>query len=240
MEYTTLGPTQLKVSRIGLGTHKLDQVGDPMGLLDRAVELGINFIDTANSYGDAEKILGRWSGLDSVVLAAKVGLGVGYRAREANRSGLSAYHIKRACLDSLTRLDRKIDLYQLHRPEPGMYWPEIWQAMAQLISTSDITYVGTSNFTPSQIHKSRLEANHLRMMGVVSEQNHFSEFHNWTDPSSYHEENVGFIAYKALERGRLAPNGVRWALDNGADVVLVGASSVEQLEEVVRATWAER
>ena len=114
---------------------------------------------------------------------------------------------------------------------------KIWQAMGYLVSHGTITYVGTSNFTPGQIKRGQKVAKKMGMMGLISEQHHFSKNRFWEGPENY--EGVGYISYKSLERGSLAPEGAGWALDNEADVVLVGASSVEQLTEVVEATYGQ-
>ena len=111
---------------------------DSHSIMDRALELGINFFDTANRYGGelgagaTEEIVGRWFGLgggrrEQVVLATKL---YGAMGDGPNDRGLSARHIRQACEDSLRRLNTDvIDLYQMHHVDRAAPWDEIWQAM---------------------------------------------------------------------------------------------------------------
>lgn len=129
-------------------------------IMDRALEAGINLFDTADVYGGpqspdmekgfgtSEEIIGRWLAQggrrDRIVLATKVyqPMGTGPNDRR-----LSAYHIRRACEDSLRRLQiDHIDLYQMHDVDRRTPWDEIWQAMEQLVREGKVTYVGSSNF----------------------------------------------------------------------------------------------
>ena len=124
MEYIHLGRTGLRVSRLCLGTMAFGREADEptsVRIMDRALELGINFFDTANVYGRprgiTEGIVGRWLAQgggrrDKIVLATKV---YGALGEGPNDKGLSAYNIRRACEDSLRRLQTDhIDLYQMH------------------------------------------------------------------------------------------------------------------------------
>ncbi|MCB0106578.1 MAG: aldo/keto reductase, partial [Caldilineaceae bacterium] len=139
MNYTTLGRTGLNVSRLCLGTMNFGPQTteeDSFAIMDRALETGVNFFDTANVYGRklgegvTEQIIGRWLAQDGgrrdqIVLATKVYNRMGERP---NERGLSAYHIRKACEDSLRRLQTDhIDLYQMHHVERTTPWEEIWQ-----------------------------------------------------------------------------------------------------------------
>ena len=140
VQYTHLGRTGLKVSRLCLGTMNfgpLTSEDESFAIMDRAVDEGINFFDTANVYGwkvgegVTEQIVGRWltqgGRRDKVVLATKV---YGKMGEGPNDRGLSAYHIRRACEESLRRLQTDhIDLYQMHHVDMETPWEEIWQAM---------------------------------------------------------------------------------------------------------------
>jgi len=141
MEYTHLGRTGLKVSRLCLGTMNfgpLTAEADSFAIMDEALELGLNFFDTANVYGwkmgegITEQIVGRWFAQggrrrEKVALATKV---YGRMSTWPNDSRLSAYHIRRACEESLRRLRTDhIDLYQMHHIDRDSPWEEIWQAM---------------------------------------------------------------------------------------------------------------
>jgi aryl-alcohol dehydrogenase-like predicted oxidoreductase len=207
MKFTSLGRTGLKVSRLCLGTMnfgKATSEEDSFAIMDRALELGINFFDTANRYGDpvgrTEEIIGRWfaqgdSRREKIVLATKV---FGPMGPGANDEGLSAYHIRMACNDSLKRLQTDhIDLYQMHHIDrgfphfkskleylsgdlknlsypphitPGAPWEEIWQQMEQLIREGKILYVGSSNFAAWNIAQANEKAAARHFLGLVSEQ----------------------------------------------------------------------
>ncbi len=182
MEYTNLGRTGLQVSRLCLGTMNfgpLTTEGDSYVLMDRALELGINFFDTANVYGWkfgeglTEQIIGRWLAQgggrrEKVVLATKVYNKMG---EWPNERGLSAYHIRKAAEDSLRRLQTDhIDLYQMHHVERSTPWEEIWQAMEQLVREGKVLYVGSSNFAGWHIAKAQAHAEKRNFMGLVSEQ----------------------------------------------------------------------
>jgi aryl-alcohol dehydrogenase-like predicted oxidoreductase len=152
---------------------------DSYAIMDRALELGFNFFDTANVYGwklgegVTEQIIGRWLAQgggrrDKIVLATKVYNKMG---EAPNEHGLSAYHIKKACEDSLQRLQTDhIDLYQMHHIERSTPWEEIWQAMEQLVREGKVLYVGSSNFAGWHLAKAQAAAKERNFMGLVSEQ----------------------------------------------------------------------
>jgi aryl-alcohol dehydrogenase-like predicted oxidoreductase len=182
MDYTYLGRTGLKVSRFCLGTMNFGprtSEEDSHAIMDRALELGINFFDTANVYGHkkgegvTEQIVGRWLAQgggrrEKIVLATKVYNEMG---DGPNDRGLSAYHIRRACEGSLRRLQTDhIDLYQMHHVQRNTSWEEIWQAMEQLVREGKVLYVGSSNFAGWHIAHAQCEAQKRDFMGLVSEQ----------------------------------------------------------------------
>ncbi len=182
MQYTHLGRTGLHVSRLCLGTMNFGpqtSAADSFAIMDKALELGINFFDTADVYGwklgegITEQIIGRWLAQgggrrEQIVLATKVYNKMG---EGPNERGLSAYHIRRACEDSLRRLQTDhIDLYQMHHIERSTPWEEIWQAMEQLVREGKILYVGSSNFAGWQIAQANGLAAGRHFMGLVAEQ----------------------------------------------------------------------
>ncbi|MCS7222013.1 MAG: aldo/keto reductase [Anaerolineae bacterium] len=182
MQYVHLGRTGLKVSRLCLGTMNFGPEtteADSHAIMDRALELGINFFDTANVYGwrkgegVTEQIIGRWFAQgggrrEKVVLATKV---YGEMGDWPNQSRLSALHIRRACEDSLRRLKTDyIDLYQMHHIDRETPWEEIWQAMEVLVQQGKILYVGSSNFAGWHIVQAQCVAAQRHFMGLVSEQ----------------------------------------------------------------------
>src|SRR3954465_8529744 len=146
MDYTHLGRSGLRVSRLVLGTMNFGpqtEEPDSHRIMDRAIEHGINFFDTANVYGwkqgegITEQIIGRWFAQgggrrEKVVLATKV---YGNMGDWPNEKGLFARHIIRACNGSLRRLQTDwIDLYQMHHISRDTPWEEIWQAMETLVA----------------------------------------------------------------------------------------------------------
>lgn len=188
MQYTHLGRTGLKVSRIALGTMNFGELADEAAsfkIMDEALEAGINLFDTADvyggpqspdmvkGYGTSEEVIGNWlaqdkSRRDKIVLATKV-----YQPMDTgpNDKYLSAYHIRRACEASLRRLKTDhIDLYQMHHVDRATPWEEIWQAMEQLIREGKITYVGSSNFAGWDIATAQCTALSRRLLGLASEQ----------------------------------------------------------------------
>ena len=182
MEYVKLGRTGLKVSRLCLGTMNFGpqtNEADSFAIMDKALELGINFFDTANVYGwktgegVTEQIVGRWLAQGSgrrqgIVLATKV---YGSMGDGPNERGLSAYHIMRACEESLQRLRTDhIDLYQMHHVDRETPWEEIWQAMELLVQQGKVLYVGSSNFAGWHIAQAQGAAERRHFLGLVSEQ----------------------------------------------------------------------
>jgi aryl-alcohol dehydrogenase-like predicted oxidoreductase len=182
MELTHLGRTGLQVSRLCLGTMNFGpetSEEDSFAIMDRALDEGINFFDTANVYGwkkgegVTEQILGRWFAQgggrrDKVVLATKV---YGSMGDWPNESRLSALSIRRACEGSLRRMQTDhIDLYQMHHVDRDTPWDELWQAMDLLVQQGKVLYVGSSNFAGWHIAKANEAARARGSLGLVSEQ----------------------------------------------------------------------
>lgn len=182
MNYTNLGRTGLQVSRLCLGTMNFGPQtteADSFAIMDRALETGVNFFDTANVYGwklgegITEQIIGRWLAQgggrrERIVLATKVYNRMG---EGPNERGLSAYHIRKACEESLRRLQTDhIDLYQMHHVDRTTPWEEIWQALEQLACEGKVLYVGSSNFAGLHIALAQFAAQKRNFLGLVSEQ----------------------------------------------------------------------
>ena len=182
MQYTNLGRTGLKVSRLCLGTMNFGpqtSEEDSFAVMDKALEHGINFWDSANVYGGkkgegiTEQIIGRYFAQgggrrEKVVLATKV---YGDMGEWPNTSRLSALHIRRACEDSLRRLQTDyIDLYQMHHIWREAPWEEIWQAMELLVQQGKVLYIGSSNFAGWHIARANEIAKQRNFLGLVSEQ----------------------------------------------------------------------
>lgn len=174
MQYTYLGKSGLKVSRICLGTMNFGPATDEkeaFRIMDAALDAGINFFDTANIYGWGEnsglteEIIGRWfkqggNRREKVVLATKV-YGSMHDDTDGpnNESGLSAYKIRRHLEGSLRRLQTDhIELYQMHHVDPAVTWDELWGAFENAVHQGKIGYVGSSNFAAWQIAIAQSEA----------------------------------------------------------------------------------
>ena len=218
MEYTNLGRTGLSVSRLCLGTMNFGpetSEPDSFAIMDRALEHGINFFDTANVYGwklgegVTEQIIGRWFAQgggrrEKVVLATKV---YGRMGDWPNEQGLSARHIIRACEDSLRRLRTDwIDLYQMHHISRSTPWEEIWQAMETLVAQGKVLYVGSSNFAGWHIVAAQESAARRHFLGLVSEQCIYNLMTRYVEleviPAAQHY-GLGIIPWSPLHGGLL-------------------------------------
>jgi aryl-alcohol dehydrogenase-like predicted oxidoreductase len=230
MEYTHLGRSGLSVSRLCLGTMNFGSLtppGEAHAIMDHAHELGINFFDTANTYGRAqsppgqvarnershagwtEEILGDWFAggggrRERTVLATKL---YGDMGTWPNEGKLSALNIRRACDASLARLRTDyIDLYQMHHIDRDTPWDEIWQAMEVLTAQGKILYVGSSNFAGWHIARASETARARGFLGLVSEQ---SLYNLWTRTielevlPAARAYGVGVIPWSPLEGGLL-------------------------------------
>jgi len=182
MEYTHLGRTGLQVSRLALGTMNFGPEtpeADSHAVMDQALDVGLNFFDTANVYGwemgkgVTEQIIGRWFAQgggrrEKVVLATKL---YGSMSDWPNDTFLSARNIRLAVEGSLRRLQTDwIDLYQMHHVDRNTPWEEIWEAFDVLRSQGKVLYFGSSNFAGWHLATAQEAAKRLGMLGLVSEQ----------------------------------------------------------------------
>lgn len=186
MEYTQLGRTGLKVSRIVLGTMNFGpqtDEADSHAIMDAALDAGVNFFDTANVYGwgenkgRTEEIIGSWLARgggrrEKVVLATKVFGNMGPDGADwPNHDRLSVVNIRRAVDASLKRLQTDhIDLYQFHHVDRTTPWDEIWQAIDVLVQQGKILYAGSSNHAGWHIAQANEAARRRGSYGLVSEQ----------------------------------------------------------------------
>jgi aryl-alcohol dehydrogenase-like predicted oxidoreductase len=231
MDYTHLGRSGLKVSRLCLGTMNFGPLTAPSEaerIMDHAHEVGINFFDTANRYGRAdsppgqaapstegahagwtEEIIGDWfagspSRREKTVLATKL---YGDMDDWPNHGRLSALNIRRACDASLRRLQTDyIDLYQMHHVDRDTPWDEIWQAMEVLVAQGKILYVGSSNFAGWHIAQGCEAAAARGFFGLVSEQSIYNlmtrEIELEVLPAAI-DYGVGVIPWSPLNGGLL-------------------------------------
>ena len=219
MEYTQLGRSGLSVSRLCLGTMNFGpetSEADSHTIMDRAHEQGINFFDTANVYGwkkgegVTEQIIGRWLAggggrRERTVLATKL---YGSMGDWPNETKLSALNIRRACDDSLRRLQTDyIDLYQMHHVDRATPWDEIWEAMSVLRQQGKIIYVGSSNFAGWHLAKAQEVAHRQHVTGLVSEQSIYNLLTRWVElevlPAA-RDYGIGVIPWSPLNGGLLS------------------------------------
>jgi aryl-alcohol dehydrogenase-like predicted oxidoreductase len=183
MEYVQLGRTGVRVSPLCLGTVNFGMVtdeADAVRIIHKALDAGINFIDTADVYNDgrSEEIVGKAlkeSGArDSVVLATKVN---GSTGPGPNDRGNNRRHVMQGVETSLKRLGTDwIDLYQFHTPDPSTPIDESLRAMDDLIRQGKLRYCGTSNFTGWQLVEALWTAERQGLHSFASEQPHYNIF----------------------------------------------------------------
>lgn len=225
IQHKRLGKHGVLVSNLCLGTmnfggHTSEE--DSFKIMDRALERGINFLDTADVYGGSvehgftEEIIGRWFSQgggrrDAVVLATKVYNPVDRKANlpEVNSDGrsLSAYKIRKHCEGSLKRLQTDwIDLYQMHHVDHDCPWDEIWQAFDALVKQGKVVYIGSSNFAGWDIATACQEAAKRGLMGLVSEQSIYHLNNRMVEleviPACRHY-GMGLIPWSPLDSGLL-------------------------------------
>lgn len=221
MEYTNLGKTGLKVSRICLGcmTYGIPNRGahewtldeeDSRPLIRQALELGINFFDTANTYSDgtSEEIVGRalknFSRREEIVVATKVYFPMrpGPNARSLSRKAIMTE------IDaSLTRLNMDyIDLYQIHRWDPTTPIEETLEALHDVIKAGKARYIGASSMFAWQFAKALYKADQHSWTRFVSMQNHYNLINREEEREMLplcSDQGIGVIPWSPLARGRL-------------------------------------
>jgi len=218
LEYRKFGATGLRVTKLCLGTATFGAQCDDdtaFAILDRADDLGISFIDTADKYplgsgpesaGITESIIGRWwrGRRDQFILASKVHGRTGTRPWDA---GLSRRHIVSALEASLRRLQTDyLDLYQLHRPDPLTPIEETLSVLTDFVRAGKVRYVGCSNFLPYQVARAlgKSEARALvPFSSVQARYNLLFRQHERELLPLCREENLALITYNALAGGML-------------------------------------
>ena len=226
MEYRQLGTSGVRVSVIGMGTNRFGSVVEQEQvneIIDVAIDLGINFIDTADVYtGSASEttlghaLKGKW---DKVVLATKGYFPVG---EGTNDKGSSRYHIRNAVEASLKRLQTDhIDLYQIHRWDEDTPIEETMRTLNDLVSSGKIRYIGASAYASWQLAKSNLLAEMRGWERFVTVQSHYHMFERDVEREVIpycQADGIGFIPYFPLaggfltgkyKRGESAPAGSR-------------------------------
>ncbi|ATB48292.1 aldo/keto reductase [Corallococcus macrosporus] len=220
MKYTNLGRTGLRVSRLGLGCMSYGTPTWRPWVLDeeaaqpffrRAVELGINFFDTADMYslGVSEEVTGRalrrYARMDEVVLATKVYFPMG---DGQNMRGLSRKHIVQGCEASLKRLGvEAIDLYQIHRMDPNTPLEETLAALDQLVRQGKVRYLGASSAYAWRFARALGVADLRGWTRFVSMQGHYNLVYREEEREMLplcEAEGIGVIPWSPLARGLLA------------------------------------
>lgn len=221
MNYTKLGRSNMTVSRICLGTMHFGPYAseqESFEILDHALELGVNFIDTANVYGGegdkgrSEEIIGNWFARrpgvrDQVVLATKVYNPMSATLTPNDERGFSAYKVRQQAADSLRRLQTdRIDLYQVHHIDRRVSPEEFWGTFEKLVADGDVLYAGSSNFSGWGLAKAQMQAWQRGFTGLVSEQTQYNLLNRIPElevlPAA-HDFGVGIIAYMPLAGGLL-------------------------------------
>ncbi len=238
MEHRPLGRAGVKVSPVALGTVNFSWLTDEaesFAMMDRALELGVNFFDTSNNYnaGQTEALIGRWLAQgggrrEHIVLATKVyskpnEWGAPDPAKRTgewvgpNDHGLSARHIRAAVEASLTRLQTDhIDLYQTHHVDRAVRFEELWQAMELLVAQGKVIYVGSSNYAGWHIAKAQEAAKCRGFLGFVSEQSVYNLANRQVELEvipACEAYGLGFVPYSPLAGGQL---GGRSGADAGS------------------------
>lgn len=214
MEYRNLGRWGVKVSPLCLGTMMFGQRGngdheDCIRIIHRALDSGINFVDTANVYsnGESEEIVGKAlkGRRDGVVLATKVH---GTRGEGPNDQGNSRVHILREVENSLRRLQTEyIDLYQIHRPERETPIEETLHALDTLVRDGKVRYIGSSTFAAWELVESYWAAEKHNLTPFASEQPPYSIFTRAIEKDVLPvcaKYGTGVIPWSPLNRGWLA------------------------------------
>lgn len=224
MNYDRLGRSGAFVSKLCLGTMNFGMVTDEreaFRIMDCALDLGINFFDTSNSYGGhqnrgaTESIIGKWFSeskkRDRVFLSDKV-----YSLTEPifhnpnDECGLSAYKVRYQIEASLRRLKTDhIDLYQMHHIDHNVYWSEMWNEFQRLYNAGKIVYTGSSNFSAYDIAKCNFAAHSMNMFGLVSEQHRYNLLCRLPELEvipACRKEKIGFLVWGPLSAGRLGDN----------------------------------
>ena len=228
MQYRQLGSTGLRVSTVGLGTNnfgfRMDEESS-LRVAKFAVDQGINFFDTANSYGrglSEERIGKALKGIrQDVIIATKVGNPMG---DGTNDRGASRYHIMQQVEDSLRLLQTDyIDLYQIHRPDPNTPIEETLRALDDLVHQGKVRYIGGSNYNGWQTAEAVLTARSLGLTEFVTMQPEYNMLNRGIEAELLpfcDKYNIGILPYYPLASGFLtgkylqgqeAPEGTRLA-----------------------------
>ena len=233
MQYSLLGNSGLVVSRIALGCMSFGsrewrpwmlEEDEAMPFFRRAVELGINFFDTADVYslGVSEEITGKavreYADRDEAVVATKVRMRMG---TGPNRGGLSAKHIVQSCEASLRRLGvERIDLYQIHRADASTPVEETLAALDRLVQDGKVLYIGASSMFAWELMKMLSVSERNGWARFVSMQNHYNLVYREEEREMMPlcvDQGIGAIPWSPLARGMLTGKRSRGGRDSQRD-----------------------
>ena len=224
MEYKRLGKSGLWVSRLILGTMNFGSriaEKDAFDIMDAALDIGINYFDTANNYGKSiqkegisETIIGKWfekggGRREKVILSTKV-----YEPMRENNPndvpGLSAYKVSRHFEDSLKRLKTDhVEIYYMHHVDRSISWDEVLPAFQGMIQRGDIDYLASSNFAGWNIADVQAEAKKANMFGLICEQHKYNLLSRMPElevlPSAKNH-GMGVVTWSPLAGGLLSRN----------------------------------
>jgi aryl-alcohol dehydrogenase-like predicted oxidoreductase len=253
MDFTHLGRTGLKVSRLCLGTMNFGpqtSEQDSHAIMDAAHDHGINFFDTANAYGGpdhrgrTEEIIGNWFAQggdrrEKTVLATKL---YGDFSDWPNSGRLSALNIRRALDASLRRLQTDyVDLYQFHHIDRDTPWEEIWQAIEVAVQQGKLLYTGSSNFAGWHLAQAQEAASRRGYLGLVSEQSLYNllvrDIELEVIPAA-EQYGIGIIPWSPLQGGLLGgvlqkeATGVRRQEGRAAESLAAHRDQIEAFEKL--------
>ncbi|WP_042163175.1 aldo/keto reductase [Paenibacillus gorillae] len=233
MQYSYLGRTGMKVSRLCLGTMNFGVSTDEkeaFRIMDEALDAGINFFDTANIYGwgenagTTERIVGRWlaqggNRRERTILATKAYEKMSDPLDGPNdEKGLSLYKIRRHLEGSLRRLQTDhVELYFMHHIDWRTGWEELWEALEGVVRQGKADYIGSSNFAGWHLVKAQAAAKERKFMGLVVEQHIYSLLNRTPElevlPAAQ-DLGLGVVAWSPLAGGVLGGNALNKNISN--------------------------
>ncbi len=251
MKHRMLGKSGLQVTVVGLGCNNFGFVAGmdleaSRKVIDKAIDSGINFFDTSDSYGSSEEILGEVlrGRRHKIVLATKFGSQLD---QEGKKKGASRAYIFSAIESSLRRLQTDwIDLYQLHRPDPNTPMEETLRALHELIEQGKVRHIGCSNLSAAQLVEAQRIAEDHHLTSFVSSQDEYSLLVRRIEQDvlpvvekygmaelPYFPLASGLLTGK-YRKGQAAPNGSRLAQRKGLADRYLNAANLEIVERLER------
>jgi len=254
MEYVNLGNSGLKVSRICLGCWSFGdsqewmvEIDKAKPIIEKAIDLGVNFLDTANSYskGRSEEILGEVvkERRNDLVLATKIWFPM---SEKPNDRGLSRLHIMQQIEGSLRRLNTDhVDLYQIHRWDYSTPIEETLRALDDLVRLGKTRYIGASSMYAWQFAKALWTSDKLGLTRFISMQNHYNLCYREEEREMIplcRDQGIGLIPWSPLARGFLTgkyvrgktPESLRYRSDENLAERFFKPEDFDVLDEVVK------